>query len=106
VHFQVGSICLSFGQDLVGIAFNENGELFGSVSASSFGTVDLVRIDLSTGAATVVGQPVPQADARALAFIPEPGTGVLLALASLFLAGRRSRTCGSTLREAGGDPPP
>ncbi|NOX57733.1 MAG: PEP-CTERM sorting domain-containing protein [Planctomycetes bacterium] len=80
--------------------------MFGSVSASSFGTVDLVRIDLSTGAATVVGQPVPQADARALAFIPEPGTGVLLALASLFLAGRRSRTCGSTLREAGGDPPP
>ncbi|MGE0479209.1 MAG: hypothetical protein AB7Q17_01935 [Phycisphaerae bacterium] len=74
---------------LIGIAFNKQGQLFGSVSDPSFGTVKLVSIDLETGAATLVGEPQPQADARALAFyVPEPTTG-WLALAVLIVGMRR-----------------
>lgn len=83
---------------LTGLAFNAQGELFGSASNASFGTAQLYRIDLTTGAATLAGQPQPQADARALAFpVPEPATS-LLCLAGLGLLLHRARDSRPTPR--------
>jgi hypothetical protein len=75
---------------LTGLAFNAQGELFGSASNASYGTAQLYHIDLATGAATLAGQPQPQADARALAFpVPEPATSLTALLGLCYMARRR-----------------
>jgi hypothetical protein len=70
--------------DIQTIAFSPDGVLYGANDS-------LFTIDLTTGAQTLVGNG-PYTDIRGMEFIPEPGTGLLVIVGLLSLAGwRRAR---------------